>query len=665
MRRQGDLETSILFVFLLSILGLCLSGCDAGQGLPAPPGPEAAWPHYGGDRGGMRYTPASQITPENVNDLEIAWTYHSGDVSDGSDGHSKTSFNATPLLVDDTVVFCTPMNRVIAVDAESGEERWVFDPVQRQTKLPDPHSRVCRGVAYWEAESATERAAVCGRRIFTATLDSELIGIDAVTGRACQAFGRDGRVDLREGIQDAEPWEYYSTSPPVTVNDVVALGALVYDNKRIDAPPGVIRGYDARTGALQWSFDAVPPGYSGPGPAGGGRYVRGTANAWSLLSADEELDLVFVPTGNAAVDYFAATRQGLDDYSSSVLALHGRSGELAWSFQMVRVDVWDFDTASQPVLFDHEIEGRVVPALAQATKMGHVFLLDRRTGEPLYGRREIRVRTDGVAGEVLSPTQPVPSYIEPLHPTQLTPEDAFGFTFWDRGRCAEAIASYRYDGMFTPPTEGGSIQYPQNAGGINWGSVTIDPERGLLFTNMMRMAAVIQLLPRAEYDALPDKTSHWPYQLVPMHGTPYAARIFPLLSPFGAPCSPPPWGSLVAVDLATGRRVWDVPLGTIRDQAPFPVWLVPGWRELGSPNMGGSVATASGLVFIGATTDRFVRAFDADTGSELWKFRLPYTANATPMSYRLGPDGRQFVVVAVGGHAWSDSGDALIAFALP
>jgi quinoprotein glucose dehydrogenase len=524
---------------------------------------------------------------------------------------------------------------------------------------------VCRGVAYWEAESATERSAPCGRRIFTATLDSELIGIDAVTGRACQAFGRGGRVDLREGIQDAEPWEYYSTSPPVTVNDVVALGALVYDNKRVDAPPGVIRGYDVRTGALQWSFDAVPPGYTGPGPTGGGRYVRGTANAWSILSADEELDLVFVPTGNAAVDYFAANRNGLDDYSSSVLALRGRTGELAWNFQMVRVDVWDFDTASQPVLFDHEIEGRVVPALAQATKMGHIFLLDRRTGEPLYGRREIRVRTDGVAGEVLSPTQPVPSHIEPLHPTQLTPEDAFGFSFWDRGKCAEAIASYRYDGMFTPPTEGGSIQYPQNAGGINWGSVTIDPERGLLFTNMMRMAAVIQLLPRAEYDALPDKTSHWPHQLVPMHGTPYAARIFPLMSPFGAPCSPPPWGSLVAVDLATGKRVWDVPLGTIRDQAPFPIWLVPGWRDLGAPNMGGSIATASGLVFIGATTDRFVRAFDADTGSELWKFRLPYTANATPMSYRLGPDDRQFVVVAVGGHAWSNSGDALIAFALP
>lgn len=659
MTRRGRLGASIL------IASLCLAGCGGDRDGYAPSGPEAAWPHYAGDRGGMRYTPATQITPENVNDLEIAWTYQSGDVSDGSDGTSKTSFNATPLLVDDTLVFCTPLNRVIAVDAETGDERWVYDPVQRQTKLPDPHSRVCRGVAYWEAESKAERARTCGRRIFTATLDSELIAVDALTGRACQDFGRDGRVDLREGILDAEPWEYYSTSPPETVNDVVALGALVYDNRRIDAPPGVIRGYDVRTGEQRWSFDAVPPGYAGPPPVEGARYVSGTANAWSILSSDEALDLVFIPTGNAAVDYFAATRQGLDDYSSSVLALRGSTGKLVWNFQMVRVDVWDFDTASQPVLFDHEVEGQIIPALAQATKMGHVFLLDRRTGKPIHGHREISVRTDGVDGEVLSPTQPVPSFIAPLHSTQLRPEDAFGFTFWDRKKCAEAIARYRYDGMFTPPTLAGSIQYPQNAGGINWGSVTIDPERKLLFTNMMRMAAVIQLVPRDEYDALPDKTSHWPHQLQPMHGTPYAARLFPLMSPFGAPCSPPPWGSLVAVDLETGQRVWDVPLGSIRDQAPLPLWLVPGWDALGAPNMGGSIATASGVVFIGATTDRFMRAFDAESGEEIWKFRLPFTANATPMSFRLGPDGRQFVVVAVGGHAWSASGDSLIAFALP
>jgi len=644
---------------------LLLVACGNGSDLRDDSGPLGTWSHYGGDRGGMRFSPATQITPQNVGALEVAWTYHSGDFSEGSENESRTSFNATPLLVDDTLVFCTPMNRVIAVDAETGEERWVYDPVQRQTKLPDPHTRVCRGVAYWEEDAPAARDLPCGRRIFMGTLDSELIGIDATTGVACADFGHQGRVDLREFIVDAEPWEYYSTSPPVTVNDVVAIGALVYDNKRRDAPPGVIRGYDARSGALLWSWDPVPPGYTGPEPEDGDAYVRGTANAWSILSSDEELDLVFVPTGNAATDYFAATRHGLDEYSSSVVALNAQNGELAWSFRMVHRDVWDFDTPSQPVLFDFPKDGQVIPALAQGTKMGHVFLLDRRNGEPIYGHREAPVPTDGVPGEILSPTQPLPSHIEALHPTQLEPEDAFGFTFWDRRACAEEIARYRYDGMFTPPSLEGSLQYPQNAGGINWGSVSIDPDRGLLFTNMMRMAAVIQLIPRAQYEALPDRTSQWPFQLVPMYGTPYAARIFPLFSPLGAPCTPPPWGAITAVDLATGKIRWDVPLGTTRDQAPFPIWLVPAWSDLGSPNMGGSVATASGLVFIAATTDLFIRAFDAESGSELWKHRLPYTGNATPMSYRLREDGRQYVVIAAGGHAWSSPGDALIAFALP
>ncbi len=646
------------------VLGL---GCDETRPKASSErGPEAGWPHYGGDRGGRRYSPATQIDPTNVGDLEVAWIHHSGDYSDGSDGEARTSFNVTPLLVDDALVYCTPMNRVVAVDAETGEERWAYDPDQRQRELPDPHSRVCRGIALWQAEQPAERRETCGRRIFMATIDAELIAIDAGTGTPCRDFGKDGRVDLRIGIGDHEPWEYYNTSPPVTVRDTVAVGALVYDNRRRDAPPGVIRGFDARAGSLRWSFDPVPANYDGPPPPAGQRWVSGTANAWSFLSADEVRDLVFVPTGNAATDYFAASRHGLDAYSSSVLALRGETGELVWHFQMVRKDVWDFDTASQPVLFDYRLpNGRVVPALAQGTKMGHVFLLDRRTGEPIHGRREIPVPTDGVIGEVLSPTQPVPSHIEPLHPTRLSPDDAFGFTFWDRNACRETIARYRYDGMFTPPSEQGSIQYPQNPGGINWGSVTIDPERRLLVTNLMRMAAVIQLIPRAEYDAMPDKASRWPFQLQPMHGTPYAMRNFPLLSPWGAPCSPPPWGTLVAVDLATGKRAWEVPLGTTRDQAPFPLWLVPAWRDLGAPNLGGSVATASGLVFIAATTDKTLRAFASETGELLWEHRLPYTGNATPMTYRIGPDGRQYVVIAAGGHVWSEPGDALMAFALP
>jgi quinoprotein glucose dehydrogenase len=308
------------------------------------------------------------------------------------------------------------MNRVVAIDAETGEDRWAYDPVQRLTRLPDPHTRVCRGVAYWEERDARARVRPCGRRIFTATMDAQLIGIDATTGEVCRDFGVDGRVALREGIGDAEVWEYYTTSPPVAVNDVVVVGALVYDNRRVDAPPGVVRGFDARTGALRWGWDPVPPHYAGPRPAEGA-YTRGTANVWSILSADDELDLVFVPTGNAATDYFAATRHGLDHYSSSVLALRGSTGELVWRFQMVHKDVWDYDTASQPVLFDLETEEGSVPALAQATKMGHVFLLDRRSGESIFGYEERPVRQDGVPGEVLSPTQPFPTHIPPRRTT--------------------------------------------------------------------------------------------------------------------------------------------------------------------------------------------------------------------------------------------------------
>ncbi len=641
--------------------------CDAGRlDESADPGPEARWPHHGGDRGGMRHSAATQISKANVDRLEVAWVHHSGDVSDGSDGTSRTSFNATPLLVGDALVYCTPMNRVVAVDAQTGEQRWAYDPEQRQTKLPDPHSRVCRGVAYWEADAAEEREGPCGRRIFTATLDAELIAIDAANGRVCDGFGAAGRVDLRAGMGPIEDWAYYVTSPPTTLNDTVVVGGMVYDNLRREAPPGVVRGYDARTGERRWAFDPVPPDYAGPPPAEGSEFVAGTANSWSIASADEALDLVYVPMGNAATDYFAASRLGLDHYSSSVVALRGATGELVWHYRMVNNDVWDFDTASQPVLFDFEAAGgEQIPALAQATKMGHVFLLDRRSGRPIHGHREMPVATDGVLGEILAPTQPAPTFVPPLHPDTLTPDDAFGFTFWDRGRCREALAKYRYDGIFTPPTEAGSIQFPQNPGGMNCGSVAIDPERRLLVTNLMRMANGIQLIPRADYDAMPDKASHWPFQLQPMHGTPYAMRNFPILSPFGAPCSPPPWGTIVAVDLATGRIAWEKPLGTIRDQAPFPIWLWPGFAKLGAPNLGGPIVTASGLVFIAATTDRYLRAFDSETGEELWRHRLPFTGNATPMTYRLGPDGRQFVVIASGGHVWSEPGDALMAFALP
>jgi quinoprotein glucose dehydrogenase len=626
-------------------------------------GPVAEWPEYGGDKGGLRYSPLSQITPENVTDLEIAWVYHHGDISDGSDDTTRTSFNATPIVVNGTLFFCTGMNRVIALDPETGAERWTFDPETKLTKIQGPYTRTCRGVAHWPGSGSSEAGAVCSERIFTGTLDSELIALDARTGRPCADFGKEGRVDLRQGIGDAAPWEYYPTSPPLVIGDVVVIGALVSDSLRTDAPSGVVRAFDVRTGDLRWAWDPVPPGWrsdSGEDSDSEDSYTRGTPNTWSILSGDTERGLVFVPTGNASPDYFAANRRGLDYYASSVVALDARTGRVAWHFQTVHHDVWDYDVSSQPTLFQIPSVGGGVPAVAQATKMGHVFLLSRETGEPLYPVEERPVPQEGVPGERLSKTQPFPTHPPPLHPSGLTPDDAWGFTPWDRGKCAETIAQHRSDGIFTPATLEGSIQYPGPAGGTTWGGVSIDPESGVLYLNQMRIAGVITLIPREAYERLGPSENVYPDELYPQKGTPYGIRRSPLLSPLGAPCNPPPLGTLTAVDLASGETLWESTLGTTRDQAPFPLWL-----SLGAPNLGGSIVTAGGLVFIGATTDKFLRAFDATTGEEIWRQRLPYTGNATPMTYRLRPDGKQYVVIAAGGHGWSEPGDAVMAFALP
>jgi quinoprotein glucose dehydrogenase len=640
--------------FSLAAVGLAALATGCGPDPIDDTGPTGGWPEYGGPEGGLRYSPVSQITPRNVDRLERAWTHHSGDFSDGSDGTTPTSFNATPILVNETLYYCTPYNRVIAVNAETGAERWAFDPETSLERIEGPYTRACRGVAHWGGFVGN----TCRDRIFTATLDSELIALDAATGRPCSDFGAAGRVALREGIGDAAPWEYYTTSPPLVIRDVVVVGALVADNLRTDAPGGVVRAFDVRTGALRWAFDPVPPGYVPP--AGGPRYAAGTPNVWSILSGDPRRGLVFVPTGNASPDYFAAQRSDLDHFASSVVALDASTGEVAWSFQTVHHDVWDYDVASQPTLFDFETDAGPIPALAQATKMGHIFLLHRETGEPLFPVIERAVPQSDVPGERLSPTQPFPTHPKPLHPATLTPDDAWGFTFWDRGKCRDLIAGLRSEGIFTPASLGGSIQFPGSAGGANWGSVAIDPGRGILFVNQSHLPQIITLIPRAEYAALDPTEFAYPTELYPMAGTPYGVKREPLFSPLGAMCNRPPWGTLTAVDLGSGEVLWTATLGTTRDQAPWPMWL-----PLGSPNLGGAIATGGGVVFIGATTDKFLRGFDAESGEEIWRQRLPFTANATPMTYRLRKDGRQFVVIAAGGHGWSEPGDALVAFALP
>lgn len=656
---------------LLVVLGLALApvGCGGDDDAAIDRGRTAGWPQYGGNLAGQRHSPLDQITPENVDDLEVAWVHHTGDIIEtggyeaASHGGSpaSTTFQNTPILVGDTLYICSPFNKVMALDAETGEERWRFDP---EVETDGLYLLNCRGVSAW-TDSRARPEAFCSTRIFTGTIDGRLIALDAATGRPCPDFGEGGTVDLTEGVGEVQPGEYGVTSPPVVLGDRIVTGSMVLDNRRVDAPSGVVRAYSARTGKRLWAWEALVPGdvSSGEGP-----YRRGTSNAWTAFSADPERNLVFVPTGNTSPDYFGGHRDGLDYYSSSIVALDGDSGEVVWHFQTVHHDVWDYDIGAQPVLFDFPTDEGDVPGVIAATKMGHLFFLDRLTGEPLLPVEERPVPGRAVPGEAaLSPTQPFPVKPLPLHPAELRPEDAFGFTPWEKAACRRIIEESRSEGIFTPPSTQGTIQYPGMVGGMNWGSVSVDEGRRLLIVNTQRIATYIRMIPRAEYDQIVADAGGAPaFGMEPQEGTPYALERVPLLSPWlGAPCNPPPWGTLVAVDLATGDIVWDVPLGNTRDLAPWPIWLFLG--EMGVPNLGGPITTASGLTFIGATTDAYLRAFKTATGELLWKARLPASAQATPMTYRVRPDGKQYVVIAAGGHMLlgTKAGDALVAFSLP
>jgi quinoprotein glucose dehydrogenase len=651
----------------LLLLGLIVGGtaCKESGVVVFEPGPTSDWPHYGGDVGGTRYSSLTQLDPGNVEHLEVAWTYHTGDVLPTNELGLGTSFQNTPILVGDTLYLCSPRNKAIALNAETGEERWVFDA---EVDTEGVMLLLCRGVSYWRDPQAAPDS-LCAERIFMGTLDARMIALDAATGRPCPEFGEGGEIDLSQGIGHRYPGEYAVTSPPLILGDRLVTGAMVLDNIRVDAPGGVVRAYDLRTGELRWSWDPLPPGreYVEGIDASGERvrYQRGTTNSWSILSGDAERGLVYVPTGNTAPDYFGAQRGGLDYYSSSIVALSLESGEPVWNFQTVHHDVWDYDVPAQPALFDFPGPSGPIPAVAQSTKLGHVFLLNRENGQPLFPVEERSVPRDGVKGETLFPTQPFPTRPASLHPNRLTSEDAWGITPLDRWDCQKKIESLRYEGPFTPPSVEGWIGYPSYFGGGNWGSMAVDRGRGLLITNTSRMASVLRLIPRAKFletmKAAAEK-GEVPPLWEPQEGTPYAMTRDFLVSFLGLPCSPPPWGTLVAIDLATGELRWEVPLGTTEDLAPFSIGL-----PLGVPNQGGPIVTASGLVFIAGAMDDYLRAFDVASGEELWRGRLPAGGQATPLTYRVGPESKQFVVIAAGGHALmgTTSGDSVVAFALP
>jgi len=622
-----------------------------------PATPTADWIDYGGDRGGQRYSAATQITPKNVKHLRKAWEYHTGDVSDGNGTvESGTAFEATPILVDGTLYVPSPFNRIIALDPETGEERWTFDPkIDLQGNYGN--DLISRGVTVWQDPDSDRK------RIYAATNDARLFALEADSGKPCNDFGVDGQVDLNKGTGDQQ-WkgEYQVTSPPAVVGDVVIVGSAVSDNQRVNAPSGVVRAYDVHTGELRWAWDLRPPDVE-PDPAmlTEQGYLLGSPNVWAPMSVDEERGLVFVPTGNPSPDYYGGLRNGLDYYGSSVIALRADTGEIVWNFQTVHHDLWDFDVPCQPTLSHVVRDGESIPVVIQATKMGLVFVLHRETGEPIFGVEERPVPQTTVPGEITSPTQPFPIKPPPLVPTELSAEDAFGLYWGDRSECREMIETLHYEGMYTPPrVDEPTLMYPGNAGGSNWGGIAVDPVRQILVANVMDMPWVVTLIPAERFDE--ERKNNPGGSFARQAGTPYGMRREMLTSSLVLPCNPPPWGTIAAVDLNSGDILWQEEFGTVRDIAPLPLPV-----KLGVPNLGGPLVTASGLIFIGAAMDDYLRAFDIETGKELWKGRLPAGGQATPMTYRVSENSKQYVVICAGGHARAGTtlGDSIIAYALP
>ncbi|WP_068076750.1 membrane-bound PQQ-dependent dehydrogenase, glucose/quinate/shikimate family [Novosphingobium lentum] len=626
----------------------------------ATPGTDGEWAAFGRDAAGTRFSPLAQITPANVSRLQPAWTFHTGVVQ----GEMKSPLEATPIMVGGLLTLCTQTNVVIALDPETGKQVWRYDPKVDPTGASTVTT--CRGVAHFSAPGARD----CPERIITATFDARLIALDARTGQLCAGFGNGGTVDLKQGLGTVLPGFYYVSSAPTIVRGNIVLGGWVADNQSTDEPSGVIRAFDAVTGKFAWAWDAGNPA-NAKGPPPGQWYTRSTPNSWAPMSADEALGLVFVPTGNSTPDHFGAQRSAASlKYGSSVVALDAATGALKWSFQTTHNDLWDYDVPAQPTLFDATINGQQVPALAQATKRGELFLLDRRTGVPLTRVDELAVPQRGhVPEEKLSPTQPFSTGMPNFRGERLTERLMWGITPIDQLWCRIRFRQLRYDGPATPPGLDEALLYPSIGGGQNYGGVAIDPERGVMIVNTLYYGTIAQMVPRAETDRLHAhaKGMHdWSLPL-PMKGTPYGIRLSGLLSPLDIPCHAPPFGTLHGIDLKTRKLLWSRPFGTTQDSGPLGFSLgLP--LPMGMHNFGGAMTTRSGLTFIGSVKEHAFRAFDTATGKELWKARLPASANANPMTYTSPASGRQFVVVAAGGHVNLQSmplSDTFVAYALP
>ena len=616
------------------------------------------WPTYGHDGGGMRYSSSKIINDKNVNKLDQAWSFQTGELKtyEGTNVSSKAAFEATPLMIDHSLYFSTPTDRVFAIDAVTGKQQWVYDP---KINLHGDFSEISsRGVSSWPVSAGF----YADRRIYVATIDGRLICLDAKNGTPITTFGNQGTIDLKAGFGR----DLSVTSPPAVIKNLVIVGSSLGDNQRFDYPRGTVRAFDAITGELKWSWDPIPQDstdaawktWNGPKA-----HKTGAANAWAVLSVDPARDLVFVPTSCPSPDYYGGERLGQNLYGNSIVALHASTGKVAWYFQVVHHDIWDYDIAAQPMLVDITRNGRKIPAVIVGTKMGHIFVLNRENGQRLFPISEKPMPASDIPGESASPTQPIPLLPAPLGIQKLSKEDAWGLDSAGKMAAEKRISQYINKGPFTPSSFQGTIMTPGNVGGIHWGGMCFDLQSGMLYTNINRIAPVITMIPREKVDeVVKERKELLRVETGRQEGTPYIMKrdyLFTVANGQMVMQTKPPWGTLVGIDMNLGQKKWEIPLGFMLDPTKNP-----GAENWGSINFGGAIVTAGNLVFVAASMDSHFRAFNATTGELLWDYTLPAGGQATPMTYTI--DGKQYVVIAAGGHGklGTKLGDYVVAFSI-
>lgn len=618
----------------------------------------ANWTSYGRTTAGLRYSSFDQINRDNVDQLDLAWTYRTGRGDIGIDQN-------TPLQIDELVYSCTTSNVIIALDGDTGEEVWKFDP-----QVTGPFWQRCRGLGYYELPADQQAdGQLCNQRLIMTTIDAQIFAVDAKLGRLCTGFGSNGSFSLGDGMGEVIPGFYFQTSAPLIARDKIVVGGWVVDNQTVGEPSGVIRAFNVVTGELEWAWDLGNPDITRLPPAGE-TYTLGTPNMWTTAAYDDQLGLIYAPLGNSTPDYFGGNRPAFaDEYNASLVALDIETGRERWKFQTVHHDIWDYDLPSQPALLDlPDGNGGTLAAVLQTTKRGQLFLLDRATGEPLAEVEEKPVpQTGHVPEEYLSPTQPYSVGMPTIGADHLTEAKMWGLTMFDQLMCRISFKQLHYEGDFTPIGLDYVIEQPGNVGGLNWGSVSVDIPNNRIFLNDIRAPSKFALVPREDYAAFAesvhaDATGHGPS---PQHGTPYGMATEMWVSPLGVPCVRPPFGTIAAIDMNTRQLAWQVPAGTTEQLGPFGIKSnLP--MPMGMPTYAGTTATAGGLVFFAGFQDYYIRAYDAENGREVWKHPLPVGSSATPMTFISPKTGKQYVVISAGGAPYSnDTGDYVMAFALP